>query len=177
MDEQVTAHYRPSFSVLHTAGDLLLSGGRDGNVRVWDLQALCCRRTLTGHTADILHLGAHMPGFSLNGNNDACRTASGSNASGSSSSDLSSQDQLAGSETTDARDDDALQASARDAPGWDRAFLFASCSADGTCRLWSMQAWCCMQIICPVPGITQTTFSSLPWCRAEYSRRLWEQYT
>ena len=32
----------------------MLSGGRDNIIRVWDMDALVCRRTLAGHRDDVM---------------------------------------------------------------------------------------------------------------------------
>ena len=39
---------------LCSLGGLLLSGGRDNIIRVWDMDALVCRRTLAGHRDDVM---------------------------------------------------------------------------------------------------------------------------
>ena len=39
---------------LSSLGGLLLSGGRDNIIRVWDMEALVCRRTLPGHRDDVM---------------------------------------------------------------------------------------------------------------------------
>ena len=46
--------HRGSVLTLCSLGGLLLSGGRDNIVRVWDMEALVCRRTLAGHKDDVL---------------------------------------------------------------------------------------------------------------------------
>lgn len=48
--------HRGSVLCLAAAGDLLLSGGRDNTIRVWDTDTLACRRTLQGHKHDVLSL-------------------------------------------------------------------------------------------------------------------------
>ena len=44
-------------------GGLLLSGGRDNIIRVWDVKAMVCRHTLSGHKDDVLSIcGLSIPG-------------------------------------------------------------------------------------------------------------------
>ena len=43
---QVLRGHRGSVLALHGTGGLLLSGGRDHLIRVWDSETLVCRRTL-----------------------------------------------------------------------------------------------------------------------------------
>lgn len=51
---RVLRGHRGSVITLCSMGGLLLSGGRDNVVRVWDMDALVCRRTLVGHKDDVL---------------------------------------------------------------------------------------------------------------------------
>lgn len=155
----------------HYAGGLLLSGGRDAVVRVWDMDAHVCRRTLVGHTDTILHLAALAPGLSVNGN-----FAGGRNR-GSHASDLDAPHATA--LDPDALERDDLERD-RSAPVQVRAnsglqvlpedriqgdgdgqagesgpavpTLIASCSADGTTRLWSASCWRCIYVLNPNPG-------------------------
>ena len=46
--------HRGSVLSLCSLGGLLLSGGRDNIIRVWDMDALVCRRTLAGHRDDVM---------------------------------------------------------------------------------------------------------------------------
>ena len=48
--------HRGSVLTLCAVDKLLLSGGRDNLIRVWDIEALVCRRTLSGHKNDIMTL-------------------------------------------------------------------------------------------------------------------------
>lgn len=59
---RVLRGHRGSILCLLEVGGLLLSGARDNVVRVWDLDMdMLCRRTLTGHKDDVLHLAALCP--------------------------------------------------------------------------------------------------------------------
>lgn len=55
---KVLRGHRGSVLALHAVPGLLLSGGRDQLVRVWDADTLVCRRTLGGHSDDILHISS-----------------------------------------------------------------------------------------------------------------------
>ena len=51
---RVLRGHRGSVLTLCSLGGLLLSGGRDNIIRVWDMEALVCRRTLPGHRDDVM---------------------------------------------------------------------------------------------------------------------------
>ncbi len=51
---RVLRGHRGSVLSLCSLGGLLLSGGRDNIIRVWDMDALVCRRTLAGHRDDVM---------------------------------------------------------------------------------------------------------------------------
>lgn len=51
---RVLRGHRGSVLSLCSLGGLLLSGGRDNIIRVWDMEALVCRRTLAGHRDDVM---------------------------------------------------------------------------------------------------------------------------
>lgn len=51
---RVLRGHRGSVLSLCSLGGLLLSGGRDNIIRVWDIDALVCRRTLAGHRDDVM---------------------------------------------------------------------------------------------------------------------------
>lgn len=61
---KVLRGHRGSVLALHAVPGLLLTAGRDHLVRVWDADTLVCRRTLGGHSDDILHISS----FSLASN-------------------------------------------------------------------------------------------------------------
>ncbi len=42
-----------------------MSGGRDNVIRVWDMEAMVCRRTLTGHKNDVLCINSMVNGLGL----------------------------------------------------------------------------------------------------------------
>ena len=55
--------HRGSVLTLCCLGGLLLSGGRDNIIRVWDVKAMVCRHTLSGHKDDVLSIcGLSIPG-------------------------------------------------------------------------------------------------------------------
>lgn len=168
------------------AGDLLLSGGRDASIRVWDLGALCCRRTLAAHGADILHLAARAPGLSANSNaapfagaapeqtgshgrsrspskaaherdgreeNGSARQASNGRTAGYVSGfeghSEGGSGEVSGLEWSPV---DAARLDSCDDAVAKQPAVFTSCSADGTCRLWDMRAWCCLHVFQPQLG-------------------------
>lgn len=51
---RVLRGHRGSVLSLCSLGGLMLSGGRDNIIRVWDMDALVCRRTLAGHRDDVM---------------------------------------------------------------------------------------------------------------------------
>jgi WD40 repeat protein len=56
---RVLRGHRGSVLCLLAVGNLLLSGARDNLIRVWDLDMdFMCKRTLTGHQDDVVHLSA-----------------------------------------------------------------------------------------------------------------------
>ena len=109
-----------------------MSGGRDATIRVWDLDVKCCRRTLPGHTADVLHLAALIP--------------HAPDADSASTAPAGAQHKEDGGPT-------GLPApnafSTEDA----QPRVLSSCSADGTCRLWDVRTWTCVKIISPSLGV------------------------
>jgi hypothetical protein len=125
-----------------TAGELLLSGGRDATIRVWDLEVKCCRRTLPGHTADVLHLAALIPNLA---------DAENEEASGS----------LASEEPPD-QSMDLAAAPRRSLTDDHLPRVLSSCSADGTCRLWDVRTWTCVRIISPTSGDAPRQHAAFP---------------
>lgn len=110
---------------------------------MWDLDTCCCRRTLPGHTADVLNMSALAPGLSWNGNaTDCCPTGRGRGGPGSVDAD-SDGDGAVG---------EAIAGRADRIPAHGGALLLASCSADGSCRLWDVQTWTCVHAIVPGTG-------------------------
>ncbi len=60
---RVLRGHRGSVLTLCCLGGLLLSGGRDNIIRVWDVKAMVCRHTLSGHKDDVLSIcGLSIPG-------------------------------------------------------------------------------------------------------------------
>lgn len=139
-------------TAIRCAGGLLLSGGRDGVIRVWDMDALVCRRTLTGHTGTILHLAALAPGLSANGNSHGPHSYT----------NLTSEDERLtvgnGDEVAAALDGlgsgvvAPVVAALDSERGQVLPALIASCSVDGTARLWSADCWRCIYVVNPHPG-------------------------
>lgn len=127
------------------AGDLLLSGGRDATIRVWDLDVKCCRRTLPGHTADVLHLAVLSP---KRPRNPAPNPAP--------------PELPVDSMPFALVDTPAPEGSAVDM----LPCVLVSCSADGTCRLWDVRTWTCVKVITPMPAppASSTAGSNAP-CR------------
>lgn len=115
---------------LCVVGDLLLSGGRDARIRVWDLDVKCCRRTLPGHTADVLHLAALTPTYSWPATD--AQTHGPPQATPEGETDLPPP-------KVSLTDDNLPR-------------VLSSCSADGTCRLWDVRTWTCVKIISPSAG-------------------------
>lgn len=135
----VVRHRRSLIGAGSPTGDLLLSGGRDATIRVWDLDTCCCRRTLPGHTADVLNMSALAPGLSWNGNAaDCCPTGRGS---------------VDADSDGDGAVGEAIAGRADRIPAHGGALLLASCSADGSCRLWDVQTWTCVHAIVPGTGV------------------------
>lgn len=178
---RVSTMQRSSCSA-HYAGGLLLSGGRDAVVRVWDMDALVCRRTLVGHTDTILHLAALAPGLSANGNFAGGRNR-GSHASDLNAPhataldpdalerddlerDRSSPEQLRGNSGLQALPEDRVQGDGDGQAGQSGPAvptLIASCSADGTTRLWSASCWRCIYVLNPNPGVLLSIAWTLHW--------------
>lgn len=116
---------------------------------MWDLDTCCCRRTLPGHTADVLNMSALAPGFSWNGNAADCGAADAVPAPDASGA---SPGRAAGLRATlDSTDS---------IPAHGGALILASCSADGTCRLWDVRTWTCVHVFIPGTGATPATRAS-----------------
>jgi len=81
------------------AAGLVVAGGRDGALRVLDLEGLVCRGTLLGHTDAVLHV------------------------------------------TDGSADGDSSE------PDASPSRVFASTSADGTVRVWSLTTWRCVRVV------------------------------
>ena len=66
---QEVARFRCSTRVgggLHLAsGDCVISGHRDGRIRVWDIETLTCLHTLKGHASEVSGIALHPDGTTM----------------------------------------------------------------------------------------------------------------
>lgn len=102
----------------------------------------CCRRTLPGHTADVLHLAALIPNLP--------ETYSGPVADSPFAAPEAPHLQA---DVEEGEGETDLTAPRE--PVYDERLprVLCSCSADSTCRLWDVRTWTCVKIITPSAGV------------------------
>jgi WD40 repeat protein len=122
-------------SVLFTRPGLhpFCSGGRDHLIRVWDVETLVCRRTLAGHTDDVLSLGG--VSVSVSGSDLGALVSPGSPTMAALAAGLSPLGGPLAPPMPGSPGGGGMPGSPR--AGLERALLFVSAGADGTVRLWS----------------------------------------
>ena len=167
--------HRGSVMCLASAGGeagVLLSGGRDNNVRVWDLRALVCRRVLGGHCDDVLALAAvppppmtTMPQMQPGAVSSAAAVAAFAAAAVASPGSvpfLGALQPSVGVAGFENRSNSSNSNNNFNSFGASSS-LFASASADGTVRLWDATlGWACVGVLTPEIGASSLPPPMLP---------------
>lgn len=113
---------------------LLCSGGRDHLIRVWDVETLVCRRTLGGHTDDILSLS----GVSVSvPQPDLAQLISPGSPRSPTAQIIAGISPVGQPLASPSGTEGGAMPPGSPRSGLDRALLFVSAAADGTVRLWS----------------------------------------